>query len=883
MKRFFSLVSSKLPQSSSSATNAPQVEENLNQLEENHHSAKKQKQRVDLDSLSADPKKRIHILDYLPDELDEIRRAYIQRRPHQPQLPMFLKQILMDESIHQGGGEAFSSIGFKSWHKKKRLDTHVGELNSDHNQAKKKCEDLMRQEQSIQVVFVNPDNKTKLEHRIRSKASIEVVRLFLNQGLAFRGHHEDESSLNKDKFLEILSWYAKRCDKIGDLVLKMAPRNDQLTSHKIQKDIITSCKLETIKVTMEDLNGNYFSLLVDESCDVSCKEKMAIVLRYVDRWGSVVEWFIGIVHVRDTSALCLKEAIVNCLAQHSLSLSHIHGQCYDGASNMQGLLSGHKTLIQQESRSAHAIHCFSHQLQLTLVEVSKKCLQVEELVLSVSNVLNAVRGSFKRMDELRESQAEKVQEALDMVEVATGKGLNQELGLAKAANTRWDILAITNELNESLQKKEQDIANAMLLVQVVKKRLQDLRDEGWDPLIENLSAFCVKYDILIPNFDEFYVNFGRSRRRVADYTFSHHYRVDIFCKITGNFKHSMNVLTSFDIKKILRMAELYPDDFGENIMVTLKNELETYIVDVRDVDGRFSNLKGLGNLTEELVKTKKHLNYPLVFGLVKFVLLLPVATATIERAFSAMKLIKSELRNRMDDDFMSSYIVPYAEKRIFNTDSDESIMNRGSAPTVIQHPSSAPGAEASTREIATIRRITYSANSSGVKDIEAEKERLPEKAKPSMVDVLRENISFHQGMKLNYYPLILKEEVKVAKLNVSEIDTEIEKWNHSLVGYVIGGNPLFKEMLKFAYGVRKFVTTPQVFLHTDGYFIFCFENEEDKCEVLEKAPYTYNNRTVILRNWVTDFELQRNHPEFCQFGYLFRVSQLCLQIDRQVT
>ncbi|XP_049399768.1 uncharacterized protein LOC125863816 [Solanum stenotomum] len=368
MKRFFSPISSKLPQSSSSAQNAPQVEENLNQLEETHHSAKRLKQGVDLDSLPADPKKRIPTRDYHPDE---------------------------HESIHQGGGETFSSIGFRSWHKKKRLDTHIGKSNSVHNQAKKKCEDLMRQEQSIQAAFVKLSNQTKLEHKIRLKASIEVARLLLNQGLAFRGHREDESSLNKGNFLEILSWYAKRCDKIDELVLKKAPKNDQMTSHKIQKDIVTACKLETIKAIMEDLNGDYFSLLVDESCDISRKEQMAIVLRYVDRKGSVVERFIGIIHVHDTSALCLKEAIVNYLAQHSLSLSFIRGQCYDGASNMQGRLSGLKVLIQQQ-----------------------------------------MGGSFKHMDELRESQEKKVQVALDMGEVENGKGLNQELGLARAANTQ---------------------------------------------------------------------------------------------------------------------------------------------------------------------------------------------------------------------------------------------------------------------------------------------------------------------------------------------------------------------------------------------------------------------------------------------------------------
>ncbi|KAG5597843.1 hypothetical protein H5410_039075 [Solanum commersonii] len=227
-----------------------------------------------------------------------------------------------------------------------------------------------------------------------------------------------------------------------------------------------------------------------------------------------------------------------------------------------------------------------------------------------------------------------------------------------------DILAITNEFNESLQKKEQDIANVILLVKVVKKQLQDLRNEEWDSLVENVSAFCVKYDILIPNFDEFYVNFGRFRCKVVEYTISHHYRVEVFFKIIDWQLQELNdrfnevrtdlligvaclnpvdSFSSFDIKNILRMAKLYPDDFGENVMVTLRNQLETYIVDVRDVDKRFSNLKGLGDLSEMLVKVKKHLNYPFVFCLRKFVLLLSVATATVERAFSAMKLIKTEL------------------------------------------------------------------------------------------------------------------------------------------------------------------------------------------------------------------------------------------------
>ncbi|XP_060182191.1 uncharacterized protein LOC132611843 [Lycium barbarum] len=238
-------------------------------------------------------------------------------------------------------------------------------------------------------------------------------------------------------FLQILSWYEKKCDKICDYVLEQDPQNDQMTSPMIQKDTVSACKIETIKASLEELNGDYFALLVDESFDVSRKEKMTIVLRYIDKNGFVIERILDIVHVQDTRALSLKRAIVNLLAQHSFSLSYVHGKCYDGASNMQGEINGLKMLIRQESRSAHSIHCFAHQLQLTLVAVSKKYIEVGKLVVLVSNILNVLESSFKRMDEFQDSQKERIQEALDLGKLTTGRGLNQELGLSRACDTRW--------------------------------------------------------------------------------------------------------------------------------------------------------------------------------------------------------------------------------------------------------------------------------------------------------------------------------------------------------------------------------------------------------------------------------------------------------------
>ncbi|KAL6575834.1 hypothetical protein OROHE_000815 [Orobanche hederae] len=76
--------------------------------------------------------------------------------------------------------------------------------------------------------------------------------------------------------------------------------------------------------------------VIDESGDCSGKEQMAVVVRYVNCAGFVMERFLGIIHVKETSANSLKEALQNLLGLHRLSLSSIRGQGYDGASNMRG-------------------------------------------------------------------------------------------------------------------------------------------------------------------------------------------------------------------------------------------------------------------------------------------------------------------------------------------------------------------------------------------------------------------------------------------------------------------------------------------------------------------------------------------------------------------
>ena len=66
-----------------------------------------------------------------------------------------------------------------------------------------------------------------------------------------------------------------------------------------------------------------------------------------------------------------------------------------------------------------------------------------------------------------------------------------------------------------------------------------------------------------------------------------------------------------------------------------------------------------------MIEMKNDVLYLLVCSLVILVLILPIATAIVERIFSAMNIIKSWLQNRMRDQWMNNCLVIYIEKYIY--------------------------------------------------------------------------------------------------------------------------------------------------------------------------------------------------------------------------
>ena len=89
----------------------------------------------------------------------------------------------------------------------------------------------------------------------------------------------------------------------------------------------------------------------------------------------------------------------------------------------------------------------------------------------------------------------------------------------------------------------------------------------------------------------------------------------------------------------------------------------------------FQNMSTISELCKGLASSGKSKIYHLVDRLIHLVLTLPVSTATIERAFSVMKHVKTRLYNRMEDEFLADNLVVYIEKEITKNFTVEMVMD----------------------------------------------------------------------------------------------------------------------------------------------------------------------------------------------------------------
>ncbi|XP_073318144.1 uncharacterized protein [Primulina huaijiensis] len=353
--------------------------------------------------------------------------------------------------------------------------------------CERRAENLMRPSQHIDKVMHAQSKEEKKKNRVCLSTSIVDVHWLALQSCTFRDNDEYLSSYNRENFLELVKTFAKISTKIDEVVLENAPKNAQYIGPEIQKEILHIMVNRVRQLVREEVGDKCFCILVDEARDIFKREKMAIILRFVNNHEILTERFFAIKRVSDTTSMNLKKEISNVLVHHNIHVKKIRGQGYDGASNIRGAWNGLQPLFLKDCSYAYYVHCFAYRLQLTLVSAAK-------------NIGNLQRAGATRWS----SHYDSVKILIDMY-TATCKVFkvlrdHSPNGRAKAEvrgiyrnmasfefvfilHLMHKIMRITETLCKLIQRKSQDILTASTFVTTTKTSLQELRECGWDKFL----------------------------------------------------------------------------------------------------------------------------------------------------------------------------------------------------------------------------------------------------------------------------------------------------------------------------------------------------------------------------------------------------------------
>ena len=172
---------------------------------------------------------------------------------------------------------------------------------------------------------------------------IETLMFLAKHNVAIRGHDESLQSTNRGNFLDLLDLRSKDNILLQEFLTRKnypytSAYQNQLIGNSVRSKVIERC-----------ISSKYFSIIIDETTDISRIEQVSVVIRFIAvEYGRcmVEEHFIGFWSTHSTTGEALLELLKEILGAVGLCFSNMRAQCY-GASNMRGRYSGLSTQVKE--------------------------------------------------------------------------------------------------------------------------------------------------------------------------------------------------------------------------------------------------------------------------------------------------------------------------------------------------------------------------------------------------------------------------------------------------------------------------------------------------------------------------------------------------------
>ncbi|XP_073323342.1 zinc finger MYM-type protein 1-like [Pagrus major] len=487
--------------------------------------------------------------------------------------------------------------------------------------------------------------------------------------LALRGHDESEGSENPGVFRGLVDFVASL-----DTVLHEHLQTATVfkgTSKTVQNELL-DCMLSVLRecIVGEIRSADFVSIQADETMDISTQCQLVLVTRYIDKAHDVQERFFEFIPLQRATADSIATALLDRLSSilPDDQKSKLISQAYDGASVMRGATGGVQKKVQDVYVNAHYVHCYAHQLNLIMQQVTSHIPKVSNFFSDLAGFSGFFSRSPKRTSVLDRVVAHRLPRA------STGWNFH-----SRAVNTvfehKEDLLQCFETIRDSgefdpttvreaggqLQIRTIDSVFVQGIMQQFTDNIQKIRD--------SLPTLCGGHSGSVSQLAK--------KRRILGPGDLQRVVTEVCDTILGHAEHRF-AFTKHLISATLLQADRfqqYHSQFPEAALNTTmeaypllnKNKLKTELALIYSND-EFKSCSGAVALYHLFMGNNLQDTFSETVALLKIIIITtPMTTAESERCFSTLKRIKTFLRNTMSQDRLNALAMLSMEKKLVKT------------------------------------------------------------------------------------------------------------------------------------------------------------------------------------------------------------------------
>ena len=250
-----------------------------------------------------------------------------------------------------------SASGIRKWKRvREKLKDHG--ISSIHAQSMAIAKKLQL---SANMEHEKKQMELQKQRREGLTAYLDTIKTLLRQGLPIRGHTDEESNLyqlNKDK--------EKHCAG-----LKLIRSENKYMTHEILDHLENLVVLSGRKKLVRQIKtAKFYSIICDESTDMSKIEQMSFSVRYCTDDYDIHEDFIGMMPCDEgVTSKSLLKYVKDILLRCEFQNDKLIGMAFDGASAMKLLA---KLVKEDINPNALYFHCMAHINELVFKDATSQ-------------------------------------------------------------------------------------------------------------------------------------------------------------------------------------------------------------------------------------------------------------------------------------------------------------------------------------------------------------------------------------------------------------------------------------------------------------------------------------------------------------------------------